>query len=50
VSFAADAAALRDLLQEAGITTRQANGNGPLAPAELTDRARGMTVLVSCWE
>ncbi|WP_137702988.1 serine protease [Marimonas lutisalis] len=49
VSFAADAAAIRTVLEQAGITPAGASADGPVAPEDLTDAARGMTVLVSCW-
>ncbi|MEI4260613.1 trypsin-like peptidase domain-containing protein [Roseovarius sp. D0-M9] len=50
VAFAADAQALSRLLSEAGTTTATAAPGSPLAPAQMSDRAAGMTVLVSCWE
>lgn len=50
VSFAADASAVRQVLEEAGISPASTNG-GEEVPAEiLTDRATRMTVLVSCWD
>ncbi|QIE45739.1 peptidoglycan-binding protein [Pseudohalocynthiibacter aestuariivivens] len=50
VSFAADAGAVGQVLKDAGVRVSVTNGAGAIAPAELTDRANGMTVLVSCWE
>lgn len=50
VSFAADAGALQDALGRAGVRARTARGGAALAPEDLTNKARGMTVLVSCWE
>ncbi|PIE13666.1 MAG: peptidoglycan-binding protein [Rhodobacterales bacterium] len=50
VAFAADADAIRAVLDRAGVTVTDARGNGPIAPEVLTRRAMGMTVLVSCWE
>lgn len=50
VTFAAKARALDTVLTEAGVTPRTAEGTAPIAPEDLTTRAVGMTVLVSCWE
>ena len=50
VSFAADGAVLKRLLEEAGITPSKTSDTDQIAPEALTDRAAGMTVLVSCWE
>lgn len=50
VSFAADADAVGSVLTEAGVRVFYANGGESIPPAELSDRANGMTVLVSCWE
>ncbi|SEK67155.1 Putative peptidoglycan binding domain-containing protein [Roseovarius nanhaiticus] len=50
VAFAADAAALMDVLKAAGTSPAAATPGAPLAPAQMADRAAGMTVLVSCWE
>nr|WP_309503659.1 serine protease [uncultured Roseovarius sp.] len=50
VSFAADSEALQRVLKEAGVRVSVAVDAGAIPPAELTDRANGMTVLVSCWE
>ncbi len=50
VSFAADAAAIRDLLEEAGISPAATSEQTRIAAETLTDRATRMTVLVSCWE
>lgn len=50
VSFAADGAVLKRLLQDAGITPSATSETGQMAPEVLTTRAAGMTVLVSCWE
>ena len=49
VSFAASAAAVTDFLQESGITPRQDQPTGPLAPEDLGLMAADMTVLISCW-
>lgn len=50
VAFAADAAALSRVLTEAGATPVTAASGAALAPAQMAERANGMTVLVSCWE
>ncbi|MCZ4352139.1 serine protease [Roseovarius aestuarii] len=50
VSFATDAQSLQTALRAAGITAATTPGAGTLPPAELSDRASAMTVLVSCWE
>jgi peptidoglycan hydrolase-like protein with peptidoglycan-binding domain len=50
VAFAADAAALSRVLGQAGATPSDATPSAALAPAQMADRASGMTVLVSCWE
>lgn len=50
VSFAANAAALQSALQDAGIRVAATSEMTTLTPAALSDRAVGMTVLVSCWE
>lgn len=50
VSFALTAAALRTELQQAGITPAAPTDTETLAPEALTNKAKGITVLVSCWE
>ncbi|MEX3315901.1 serine protease [Sulfitobacter sp. PS-8MA] len=51
VSFALDAAAIRNAAQEAGVSIATASNSGSaIAPRDLTVQAQGMTVLVSCWE
>ncbi len=50
VAFAADASALSRVLSEAGATPVVAESSAALAPAQMAERASGMTVLVSCWE
>lgn len=49
VSFAAKAQALRDVLTVAQVPARDAVGTGTVTPDEMSRRADGMTVLVSCW-
>jgi len=50
ISFAADAAAVQKVLQEAGVSPSATSDQDQMAPEALTNRAAGMTVLVSCWE
>ncbi len=50
VSFAADAATVQKVLEQAGIRAAWTSEQGQLPPSQLGDRAAGMTVLVSCWE
>ncbi|WP_306129661.1 serine protease [Roseovarius sp. MMSF_3350] len=50
VSFAANAETIRRVLEQAGVTPSATNGNGQMPPESLSERASGMTVLVSCWE
>lgn len=50
VSFSSDAGALKAMLQRAGIRPIAASQQGQMAPEDMTQKARGMTVLVSCWD
>ncbi|WP_299844795.1 trypsin-like peptidase domain-containing protein [uncultured Roseovarius sp.] len=50
VSFAADAEAVQEVLDAAGIAATAISGTGDVAPEVLTRNASDMTVLVSCWE
>ena len=50
VAFALKARALLPLLEKAGIVAEQAEGGAALDAVDLTRRAAGVTVLVSCWE
>ncbi len=50
VSFAADALAIREVLEVAGLTTETGNQEGQLDPVDLSRLASGMTVLISCWD
>ncbi|MFN3210417.1 MAG: serine protease [Roseovarius sp.] len=50
VSFAANAQTIRRVLEQAGVTPSATNGDGQMPPESLSERASGMTVLVSCWE
>jgi peptidoglycan hydrolase-like protein with peptidoglycan-binding domain len=50
VSFAADARALQDVLDAAGLRTSAVSEAASISPDELGRRANDMTVLVSCWD
>lgn len=51
VSFALDGGVILKAAESAGLGGQMAQGAaGPIAPRDLTLRAQGMTVLVSCWE
>ncbi|MBN9888463.1 serine protease [Salipiger abyssi] len=50
VAFAADAEALQAFLTRAGVDSRETQGEGAMAPEDLTATASDMTVKVSCWE
>ncbi|WP_261395549.1 serine protease [Salipiger bermudensis] len=50
VAFAADAAALQAFLTGAGLRSAATQGEGAMAPEDLTSAAGAMTVKVSCWE
>ena len=50
VEFAASGPLLAQLLAAQGIATMESGANGAMAPEDLTRRATGMTVLVSCWD
>jgi len=50
VAFAADATAIRALLEQAGVVAETSETSGALSPDELVRMAGGMTVLVSCWD
>jgi S1-C subfamily serine protease len=50
VSFAADAAAVRQVLADLGITPASTSGGSTIPPETLSKQASGMTVLVSCWD
>lgn len=50
VAFAADAEALLGFLNLAGLQGSRTQGEGAMAPEDLTERATDMTVKVSCWE
>lgn len=50
VSFSVDASALQAAMRKAGVSVRTARGGPDMAPEDLTNKARGMAVLVSCWE
>ena len=50
VEFAVSSAVLRQMLTDQGVNATDSSANGALAPEDLTRKATGMTVLVSCWE
>ncbi|MGB3556362.1 MAG: peptidoglycan-binding protein, partial [Jannaschia sp.] len=50
VAFAAKAGTLADVLRSAGVEVILEDRSVAIAPEDLTTRATGMTVLVSCWE
>lgn len=50
VAFATDAEALLAFLRSAGIRGSESAGEGVIAPEDLTDVARAMTVMVGCWD
>ena len=51
VTFALDGAVILKAAQNAGLNSKMAQSTAaPIAPRDLTLRAQGMTVLVSCWE
>lgn len=49
VNFAVNADAIRAVLDQQGIAAQQSEGGTAMAPEDLTKKASGMTVLVSCW-
>lgn len=50
VSFAADGDIIQAILVAEGLSTNSRNDTSAMPPEDITARARGMTVLVSCWE
>ncbi|MEM7640951.1 MAG: serine protease [Pseudomonadota bacterium] len=50
VALAKKSSALLPILSEAGIDAAVTEISAPIAPEDLTVRAAGLTVLVSCWE
>lgn len=50
VSFALEAATLVAAAQDAGVKVPTADGTSSLTAFQLSEKASGMTVLVSCWE
>ncbi len=50
VNFAADADAIRGIMQTAGLSAENDTEDADLAPSEISRIATGMTVLVSCWD
>lgn len=50
VSFAADGDIIQAILLAEGVPTRARRSAGAVAPEDISAQARGMTVLVSCWD
>lgn len=50
VVFAADSNVIRQVLANAGVSTKAAAETGTSAPEDITEVAVGMTVLISCWD
>ncbi|MEL7214184.1 MAG: serine protease [Pseudomonadota bacterium] len=50
VSFSADAAAIKAVLDQAGVSYSATDAAAVKAPEDLTEIGMGMTVLVSCWD
>jgi len=50
VTFAANADSIQSLLQQTGIRPSTQNTRASKAPEDITQDARAMTVLVSCWD
>jgi S1-C subfamily serine protease len=50
VNFAVEATQIAGVAQKAGVTVQTSQGSGVLHPEDLRAKAKGMTVLVSCWE
>jgi peptidoglycan hydrolase-like protein with peptidoglycan-binding domain len=50
VSFALDSSEIRRLLTDLGLRIGETDQITTMAPEDLTNRALGMTVLVSCWD
>ncbi|MEM8849754.1 MAG: serine protease [Pseudomonadota bacterium] len=50
VAVAMKSSSLLPILDEAGVEAAVTDVSAPIAPEDLTLRAAGMTVLVSCWE
>ncbi|WP_299832422.1 serine protease [uncultured Roseobacter sp.] len=50
VTFALAGSAIAQVMEKAGLVPGARSGTEALAPEDITTRAVGMTVLVSCWE
>ncbi len=50
VSFAAKGSAIQSFLNTAGVASNSSASRAPVDPEDITERARDITVLVSCWE
>ncbi len=50
VNFAVEATLIADVARKAGVSVQTTQGLGTLQPEDLRAKAKGMTVLVSCWD
>lgn len=50
VAFAVEAKVIADLAQKAGVSVDTTVASTAIKPHDLREKAKGMTVLVSCWE
>jgi S1-C subfamily serine protease len=50
VNFAVEATLIADVARKAGVSVQTTQGLGALQPEDLRAKAKGMTVLVSCWD
>lgn len=50
VNFAVESTLIADVAQKAGVKVQTTQGSGVMQPEDLRAKAKGMTVLVSCWE
>lgn len=50
VNFALEAKAIADIAQRAGVSVNTSSPTSTTGPQDLRETAKGMTVLVSCWE
>jgi hypothetical protein len=50
VAFAVESKVIAELAQKAGVTVDTTASSTTIKPQDLREKAKGMTVLVSCWE
>lgn len=50
VSFAVEASKIDEVARASGVTLSMSDTSGAVRPLDLREKAKGMTVLVSCWE